>query len=146
MIETEEPRTAYVAVQQKSLDDDPHVPNWVKWLLRWVYQRYGWAAVDHNGKSYCKLEFLGIFDTASAARWAAMVPGGSYRELPLNASLPEETCQFGTYDHPMSEASPEYRHRQLPYVAVAREDLDALGVKIEQTIDCAHGKCVPKSA
>lgn len=137
--------TAYVVIQQKSLDDDPHVPRLVKWLLRRIYHRYGWAATDHNGKSYCKLEFVGIFDNASTARWAAMMPGGSYRELPLNASLPEETCQFGVYDHPLSEASPEYRHRQMPFVAVSRADLDALGMKIEQTVDCAHGKCVPKA-
>lgn len=137
--------TAYVAVQQKSLKDDPYVPRWIKWLLRAIYYRYGWAATGHDGKSYTKLEFLGIYDNATAARWAAMVPGGSYRELPLNASLPEETCQFGIYDHPLSDASPDYRNRQMPWVAVAREDLDALGVKIEQTIDCAHGKCVPKA-
>lgn len=136
--------TAYVVVQQKSLEDDPLVPWWMKWLLRRIYQWYGWAAVGHDGKSYCKLEFIGIFDNATAARWAAMVPGGSYRELPLNTSLPEETCQFGVHDFPHAEASSEYRNRRLPYVAVARDDLDALGVKIEQTIDCAHGKCVPK--
>ena len=83
--------TAYVVVQQKSLDDDPYVPRWLKWLLVRIYEWYGWAAVGHDGKSYCKLEFIGIFDNATSARWAAMVPGGSYRELPLNASLPEQT-------------------------------------------------------
>lgn len=137
--------TAYVVIQQKSLDDDKRVPWIIKWLLRRIYHRYGWAATDHNGKSYCKLEFVGIFDSAPAARWAAMMPGASYRELPLNASLPEETCQFGVYDHPLSEESAEYRKRQMPFVAVARADLDALGMKIEQTVDCAHGKCVPKT-
>lgn len=137
--------TAYVVVQQKSLDNDPLVPWWIKWLLRAVYRWYGWAAVGHDGKSYCKLEFIGIYDSAPAARWAAGVAGGSYRELPLNASLPEETCQFGVHDFPLSSASPEYRNRVLPYVAVAREDLDKLGMKIEQTVDCAHGKCIPKT-
>lgn len=137
--------TAYVVVQQKSLADDLHVPRWVKWLLRLVYFHYGWAATGHDGKSYTKLEWIGIYDNATSARWAAMVPGGSYRELPLNASLPEETCQFGVYDHPLSDASPDYRNRQMPWVVVTRDDLDALGVKIEQTIDCAHGKCVPKA-
>ena len=137
--------TAYVVVQQKSLKDDPYVPRWVKWLLRLIYFRYGWAAVGHDGRSYTKLEFLGIYDCASSARWAAMVPGGSYRELPLNTSLPETTCQFGVYDHPLSDISADYRNRAMDYVAVARNDLDALGMKIEQTIDCAHGKCVPKA-
>lgn len=136
--------TAYVVVQQKPLDSDPLVPRWVKWLLRLIYFKYHWAATGHDGKSYTKLEFLGIYDSAASARWAAMVPGGSYRELPLNKSLPEESCQFGVYDHPMSEASADYRNRMMPFVTVARDDLDALGIKIEQTIDCAHGKCVTK--
>jgi hypothetical protein len=136
--------TAYVVVQQKSLDDDPLVPRWVKWLLRAVYQWYGWAAVDHNGKSYCKLEFVGIYDNASDARYAAMVRGGSYRELPLNCSLPEETCQFRVHDFPLSSGSPEYRRRKLPFVAVAREDIERLEDKVQQTLDCAEGKCAVK--
>jgi hypothetical protein len=133
--------TAWLVTQQKSLKDDPLVPRWVKLFLRWVYFRYGWAAVDHDGKSYCKLEFRGIYDNASAARYAAMIPGGSYRELPLNCSLPEETCQFGSYDHPLSDVSPEYRHRRLPFVAIPRIEIEALEQKVQQTLDCAEGKC-----
>lgn len=133
--------TAYVVFQQKPLKDDPLVPRWVKWFLRWVYFRYGWATVDRNGKSYCKIEFVGVYDSAPAARYAAMVPGGSYRELPLNCSLPEDTCQFGTYDFPLSEASPEYRRRQLPFVAIPRIDIERLEAKVKQTLDCAEGKC-----
>lgn len=133
--------TAYVVIRQKSLKDDPLVPRWVKWFLRWVYFRYAWAATGHDGSSYTKLEFLGIYDSASAARYAAMVPGGSYRELPLNCSLPEESCQFGTYDHPLSDASPQYRNRQMPFIAVPRADIERLEQKIEQTVDCAEGRC-----
>lgn len=118
--------TAYVVLQQKSLDDDPYVPSWVKWLLRKIYKRYGWAAVDKNGKSYCKVEFVGIYDNATEARWAAMIPGGSYRELPLNASLPEETCQFRIHDFPYSSASQEYRSRKLPFMAVPTNELEKL--------------------
>lgn len=118
--------TAYVVVQQKSLDDDKCVPRWVKWFLRWVYRRYGWACVDRDGKSYCKLEFVGVYDNATDARWAAMIPGGSYRELPLNASLPEETCQFRVHDFPHSSASQEYRNRKLPYMAVPTRELEKL--------------------
>lgn len=126
MIDPTDFLTAYVVVQQKSLDNDPLVPNWVKWFLRWVYQRYGWAAVGRDGKSYCKLEFVGIYDNATDARWAAMIPGGSYRELPLNASLPEGTCQFGTHDFPYSSASQEYRSRKLPFMAVPTNELEKL--------------------
>jgi hypothetical protein len=137
----DEIRTAYIAFQTKSLDDDPHVPRLVKWLLRRVYHRYGWTAMDHDGKSYSKWAFLGIFDTATGARWAAMVPGGSWMELPLNESLPEETSQFRVHDFPCSSVSVEYRNRKLPYVAIARQQLDELETKINQTADCAEGRC-----
>jgi hypothetical protein len=142
----DEPLTAWVVVQQKDLKSDPHVPRWVKWFLRWVYFRYGWAAVGHDGKSYTKLEWIGVYDSAPAARYAAMIPGGSYRELPLNCSLPEETCQFGNgnYDHPTSDASLEYRRRRLPWVTVHRADIERLEEKVKQTLDCAEGKCAVK--
>lgn len=140
----DELRTAYVAFQTKSLDDDPHVPRLVKWLLRRIYHRYGWTAMDHDGKSYIKWAFLGIFDTATGARWAAMVPGGSWMELPLNESLPEETSQFRAHDFPHSSVSHEYRNRKLPFVAVERAQLDQLEDKVNQTLDCAEGRCVPR--
>lgn len=134
-------RTAYVAFLTKSLDDDPHIPRLVKWLLRRIYHRYGWTAMGHDGKSYTKWEFLGVFDTATGARWAAMVPGGSWMELPLNEALPEETSQFRAHDYPHSSASAEYRNRKLPFVAVPRADIERLEQKIEQTVDCAEGRC-----
>lgn len=142
----DEPLTAYVALVQKSLDDDKLVPQWVKYLLRWIYCHYGWAAVGHDGRSYCKLEYLGIFDTAEGARMAAMVPGGSYHELPLNRALPEETCQFGVHDFPLSSASPDYRNQKPPFLAVAREDWEHLEQKINETVDCAQGKCATRIA
>jgi hypothetical protein len=126
--------TAYVVVQQKSLKDDPHVPRVIKRLLQWVYFRYGWAAVDHDGRSYCKLEFVGVFDSAAAARWAAMIPGGSYRELPLNNSLPEETCQFRVHDFPASPISADYRNRKLPFIAIPRAVFER---KVEKIIESA---------
>jgi hypothetical protein len=135
-------RTAYIVFQTKSLDDDPHVPRLIKWLLRWVYHRYSWTAMHHDGKSYCKWEFLGIFDTATQARWAAMIPGGSWMELPLNESLPEETSQFRVHDYPRSSASSEYRNRKLPFVAIPRVDIEQLEEKVKQTLDCAQGKCI----
>lgn len=134
-------RTAYVAFQTKSLDDDPHVPRLVKWLLRRIYHRYAWTAMGHDGKSYTKWEFLGVFDTATNARWAAMVPGGSWMELPLNQSLPEESSQFGAHDFPHSSASHEYRNRRHPFVTLPRAAFEALDDKVAQTLDCAHGKC-----
>lgn len=136
--------TAYIVYQKKSLDDDPLVPRWLKWLLRKIYDHYGWAASDHDGKSYCKLEFLGIYDTCTAARWAAMVPGGGYHEVPVNESLPEETSQFRVHDFPKSSASTQYRRRRLPFVTVPREQLEQLEDKVQETLDCAEGKCAVK--
>lgn len=126
-------RTAYVAFQTKSLDDDPDVPRLIKWLLRRIYHRYGWTAMDHDGKSYIKWSFLGIFDTATGARVAAMVPGGSWMELPLNESLPEETSQFGAHDFPLSSVSEEYCNRKLPLVAVPRDKVDRLAEGVHST-------------
>lgn len=126
-------RTAYVAFQTKSLDDDPDIPRLIKWLLRRIYHRYGWTAMDHDGKSYTKWSFLGVFDTATGARCAAMVPGGSWMELPLNESLPEETSQFGAHDFPLSSVSDEYRNRKLPLVAVPRETVDRLAEGVHST-------------
>jgi hypothetical protein len=137
----DELRTAYIALQTKSLDDDPNVPRLIKWLLRRIYHHYAWTAMDHDGKSYCKWAFLGIFDTATQARWAAMVPGGSWMELPLNESLPEETCQFRAHDFPHSSASAEYRNRKLPFAVVARDQLEQLEDKVQQTLDRAEGRC-----
>lgn len=138
-------RTAYVAFQTKSLDDDPHVPRLIKWLLRRIYHHYAWTAMAHDGKSYCKWEFLGIYDTATEARWAAMVPGGSWMELPLNVSLPEESCQFRKHDFPLSSVSNEYRNRKLPFVTLHRADLEALDDKVAETLSCAYGKCESKA-
>lgn len=138
-------RTAYVAFQTKSLDDDPHVPRLVKWLLRRIYHRYAWTAMGHDGKSYTKWEFLGIYDTVTEARWAAMVPGGSWMELPLNESLPEETSQFRAHDFPRSSVSSEYRNRQLPFVTLPRGDFEALDEKTIQTLNCAQGRCNSKA-
>jgi len=140
----DELRTGYIVLVTKSLDDDPHVPRLVKWLLRRIYHHYAWTAMAHDGKSYCKWEFLGIYDTATEARWAAMVPGGSWMELPLNLSLPEESCQFRTHDFPRSSVSQEYRERQLPFVTIPRAEFNALDAKVAQTLNCAHGKCESK--
>ena len=98
----------------------------------------------HDGKSYCKWEFLGIFDTATQARWAAMVPGGSWMELPLNESLPEETSQFRAHDFPRSSVSHEYRNRKLPFITLERKQFEALEDKIDQIVECAEGRCTTR--
>ena len=117
----------YVAVQQVGMDQHrPALPAWLKIFLRWVYHRYGWAAVEG-------IQFRGAFDDESDARWAANCQGGSYRAVPHNAALPEETCQFGVYDHPQSEDSNEYRNRKLSFVAVPRLEVERLEKSLRAT-------------
>lgn len=116
----------YIAIQQIGMDEHrPVLPWWLKKLLLWAYQRYGWAAIEG-------LQFRGAYDQQSDARWAANCKGGSYRAIPYNAALPEETCQFGVYDHPQSENSSEYRNRHLPFIAVSRERMAQLEEKVEE--------------
>lgn len=122
----------FIAYQFKSLEDDPRLPRWLKWVLRKIYDHYEWAANDHDGKSYCQIQWRGSFYNEADARWAASCPGGRYRALPLNGLLPEETCQYGIYDVPLSSHSPNYRNRSLSFVAVPRERLVQLEKKVEQ--------------
>ena len=117
----------YIALQQVGLDEHrPALPAWVKVFLRWVYHRYGWAAIEG-------IQFRGVYDDESDAYHVANCDGGSYRSAPYNAALPEETCQFGVYDHPQSEASNEYRNRKLPFVSVPRLEVERLEESLRAT-------------
>lgn len=146
-----DPPVLYLARQQKPLDDFD-MPRLFKWFLLWIYDRYGFAATGfkvtvppdtepphgdwRNGDlrnyndwqvvDYCSYEDRGVFVKESDARWAANCHGGSYKAIPLNAALPEETCKFGTHDFPQSDASPLYRRRRLPYCAVPTRRVELL--------------------
>lgn len=124
-------QTVFLVAKRPPLSNYPLL--W-RWLARLVYHRLGWCP-DYG------IEYQGVYDTESAARHAASTPGGFYMELPLNAELPEATTQFGVHDFPLSDASAAYRNRAFSYVAISRNDLDALNSKVEQTIDCLDGKC-----
>ena len=143
-----EVRDMWLVTQRKSLESvEPYW--WLRWLLRKYFEWRGFACRSHcncEGGCYASIEYRGVFDDEAAARFAASCEGGEYKPIPFNAALPEATVSYAPGDAPFSEVSAWYRRgAMLPYVAVRREDLDALGVKIEQTVDCAHGKCVPKS-
>jgi len=118
----------FVAGQQTTLDQhQPALPVWLKIFLRWVYHRYGWAAIEG-------LQFRGSFDSEADARWAANCKGGWYRSIPHNAALEEDVAvQYGVYDHPQSEASSEYRNRRLPFVAVPRLEVERLEESLRAT-------------
>lgn len=169
-----EVRDMFLATQRKPLEAVEPWP-WLRWLLRKYFEWRGFACRSHvcknedgrhgsgetvdcpncgvpvvvlcDGKCYASIEYRGVFDDDAAARYIASCDGGEYKPIPFNAALPEETVSYIPGDAPLSEASPWYRRgAMLPYVAVRREDLNALGMKIEQTVDCAHGKCVSKAS
>jgi hypothetical protein len=116
--------TKWLVRQQKTLDDFP-IPEEIKKFLRWVYDTYGFAATDHNGKCCCSVEDRGVFDNEADARWAASCPGGSYKAVPYNVALPEETVMYGTHDFPTLPASASYRNRRLPFTVVPTRELKA---------------------
>ena len=120
-----EPPVLYLARQQKPLDDFP-MPRLFKWFLLWIYDRYGFAGNGCECGRYCSFEDRGVFISEADARWAANCKGGSYKPIPLNAALPEETCRFGIHDFPQSENSHAYRRRRLPYSAVPTSKVELL--------------------
>lgn len=115
--------SVYVVMKRKPLSDVP----WVyRWLARFIYFQIGWAS-DHS------LELQGGYFEEAAARHAASGAGMSYMQVPLNDCLPEETCQNGTHDYPLSDASIDYRSRQLSMVAVPRSAMIRLQQQLQRT-------------
>lgn len=144
-----EVRDMFLVTQRKPLEEvEPW--RWLRWVLRKYFEWRGFACRSHcdcKGGCYASIEYRGVFDDEAMARWAASCDGGAYKPIPFNAALPEQTVSYKTGDVPLSEASAWYRRGvALPYVPIPREDLEALESKVEQTVDCAHGKCVSKSA
>lgn len=95
-----------------------------------MYERIHWTP-DYG------IEYQGVYTDEAEARWAASGPGMFVMEVPLNGSLPEETCQYGKHDFPLSEASPMYRNRNLSFVAVSRERMAQLESKVEEVFRSA---------
>jgi hypothetical protein len=110
------PQKLFLVVRRKPLSE---VPTLYRWLARWVYFRIGWAS-DYS------VEYQGVYTDEAEAYHAARGNGCSYSPVPLNASLPLETCQYGTHDTPLSEASADYRKRSLPFMAVPRKEIESL--------------------
>lgn len=124
------PTSVFLVARRPPLSEHPFV--W-RWLARFVYKRIQWAP-DFG------IEYQGVYTDASEARHVASGPGMFVIEMPFNASLPFETCQYGTHDFPSSEASHQYRNRKFPFVAIPRNELDdqlLLEAKIEQVARAA---------
>jgi hypothetical protein len=118
-----------------------HLPRWAQWMVRFIYFRYGWAALAKKDGVYYSVELRGVTPSQAEARYFASEPNGFCMRAPWRTFLSTELGQYATQDHPLSRVSPDYRNRKLPYVAISREDLERLGRKIEQTVKCAEGRC-----
>lgn len=123
------PASVFLVARRPPLSNYPFV--W-RWLARFVYERIQWAP-DYG------IEYQGVYTDASEARHVASGPGMFVMEIPFNASLPLETCQFGSHDFPLSEASPQYRNRKFPFVAVPRSQIERLQEKIRATDPIVEG-------
>lgn len=135
----------YLVTQRKSLEAQVS-SRFVRWLLLRIYKHYGFAARDTDGKSYFQIEYRGAFTDPAYARWLASTTGGAVKPIPLDAALPEETVQYDEPEEvPYSEVAHEYRRSiRLPFVAISRDDFEALEATVTQTLNCAQGKCAPK--
>lgn len=139
-----EVRDMWLVTQRKTLEEVEPV-----WLLRWLLRKYfewrGFACRSHcncKGGCFASIEYRGVTDDEAAARHAASCQGGEYKPIPFNAFLPEQTVSYIPGDSPLSEASAWYRRgAMLPFIAVKRSDFEELEKKIEQTVDCAEGRC-----
>jgi hypothetical protein len=125
----------YLVTQRKPLEDvEPW--RWLRWLLRRYFQWRGFACRDYDGRCYASIEYRGVFDDPVLARWVASCPGGAVKPIPFNAAAPEETCSYKPGDVPLSEEAQWYRRGVvLPFVAVPRDEFEALGERIEQLIE-----------
>lgn len=114
------------------------LPKWAQWIVRFIYFRYGWAAMakDEKGMLY-SVEYRGVTPDESEARFLSSETGCSYMKLPWRSCLPVDTGQYGTHDFPLSEVSHKYRKRELPFVQMPRRQIEMLEAKIEQVVRAA---------
>jgi hypothetical protein len=108
------------------------LPKLAQWIIRWIYFRYGWAASIKTEDGYLSLEYRGVTPDESEARYYSSEPNASYTKVPWRSCLPMETGQYGVHDFPHSEASDEYRNRELPFVHWPRERVELLERKVEE--------------
>lgn len=123
------PTSVFLVARRPPLSQHPFL--W-RWLARFVYRRINWAP-DYG------IEYQGVYTDAAEARYAASEAGGFVIEVPLNASLPPETCQYGAHDFPLSEVSHQYRNRKFQFVAVPRGQIERLREKIQATDPIVEG-------
>lgn len=119
----------YLVVQRRPIQA---LPALIRWIMRAVYFYCEWAASGKGEQGYFSIEYQGIYTSKEEAYHAARADGYSVTELPLNATLPKETCQFRCHDFPTSEASRAYRFRQMEIVAMPSAVFNALDKKVSE--------------
>lgn len=117
------PATVFLVAKRPPLSNQPR---FYRWLARWLYCRMHWCP-DFG------IEYQGVFTSEAEARYAASAPGMFYMELPLDAELPAEPCQFGKHDFPHSESSAFYRNRKCRFIAIPTRYVDRLTEVIGRT-------------
>lgn len=106
------------------------LPRWKRWLVRAVYFMVGWSTGDG-------IEAQAICTTKERAEQMAEQDGWFYHELPINISLPAETCKFRAHVFPLSDAREKYEAMRLPVAAVSHATIKKAEQKIEQIIRSA---------
>jgi len=134
-------RDLFLVTQRKTLEDVEPLW-WLRWLLRRYFAWRGYACRSHCGRCnrcYASIEYAGVFDDFGIARYVASQYGGEVKPIPFNAALPFETVSYKTSESPCSEEAQWYRRGiVLPFVAVPRDEFEALG---EQIVELAeHAK------
>ncbi len=98
--ETEGVKYQWVVLQRRPLSD---LPPWKRWLVRYVYRLVDWQTADGEEKqAICETEAV------AKAICAAGGPNWFYHRLPVNATLPAQTCKLDGVRFPQSEASEFY--------------------------------------
>lgn len=123
MVDETQPVDVAVVFKRKPLSE---VPLLWRLLARFVYFKIHWSS-DYG------LEIQGVYTDIAEGRHVASTNGWGFIVVPLNACLPPETCQYKTQDFPLSDASPDYRHRKFQFVAVPQEQVDKLQQRIDLT-------------
>ena len=145
----------HIAIQRKALRGFP-MPGAVKLLLRacyaymrWVTLKYGWSASklageDEPNGDFHSLELKGVYIHKADAWHAVNCDAGVVKPVPFNAELPDVTCSFGPEDWPALDGNNRRRYqlRKLPYIAISREQFDAIDERTEQIANHARGLCV----
>lgn len=103
---------------------------WKRWLVRAVYFTVGWCTGDG-------IEAQAICTSKELAEEMAKPDGWFYHELPINVSLPDQTCKFRAHVFPSSEARGKYEAMQLPIGAVKTAKIREVEQKVEQIIRSA---------